>query len=313
MYQKYNDKISNIKECLQKKNKLSGLLKQTEQDLIHEKLQLNKLSNALKKENKDVLKLETASIASLFYTVLGNKEEQLEKEKQEALKVKLKYDQSRHNVDFLFNETKRIVDELSKIDVCEKDYEDLINKKLESIYSEDKDLSEEIKDLIKRKENINANIKEIDEAIKAGEDALHSVENTIKELEKSENWGVWDMLGGGMLTTMVKHSHIDEARYHGEETQRFLGKFKREISDINMAVTNFSIDVGSFETFADYFFDGLIFDWVVQSEICKSLDCAKNIKNQVDKAMSKLYEEKVTEEFMLHQLSEKINNMIEKA
>ena len=138
------------------------------------------------------------------------------------------------------------------------------------------------------------------------------MEKTIKALNDAENWGVWDMVGGGLFTTIVKHNHIDAARKYAEETQRKLGKFKREISDINM-VTNSEISIGSFETFADYFFDGLIYDWIVQSEIGKSLDSVKNTKNQIDRAISKLYEEKVTEEFLLQQMQEQIRTIIEKA
>ena len=312
MHHEYNDKISHMKECMQKKNKLTGLLKQTEQDLIREKLQLNKLLNEYEKEYQDVLNLETISTTSLFYTILGNKEEQLKKEKQEALKAKLKYDQCKHDVEFLVDETKKLVDELSEIEVCESEYEELINKKMEIISIEDEETNAQLKKLIKRKENIHANIKEVDEAIKAGEDALETVEKTIKALNDAEDWGVWDLVGGGLFTTIIKHNHIDIARKYAEEAQRQLGKFKREISDINM-VTNFEINVGSFETFADYFFDGLIYDWVVQSEIGKSLDSVKNTKNHIDRAMSKLYEEKVTEEFLLQQMEEQIKTIIEKA
>mgnify|MGYP001559106142 CR=1 FL=1 len=35
---------------------------------------------------------------------------------------------------------------------------------------------------------------------------------------------------------------------------------------------NIDINIGSFETFADYFFDGLISDWVVQSGIHELLE-----------------------------------------
>lgn len=312
MHREYNDKISYMKECIQKKNKLTGLLKQTEQDLIREKLQLNKLFNEYEKEYQDVLNLETISTSSLFYTILGNKEEQLKKEKQEALKAKLKYDQCKHDVEYLVDETKKIVDELAEIEVCESEYEDLINKKMEIISTEDEGTNAQLKKLIKKKENVHANIKEVDEAIKAGEDALETVEKTIKALSDAENWGVWDMVGGGLFSTIVKHNHIDTARKYAEETQRQLDKFKREIADINM-VTNFEICVGTFETFADYFFDGLIYDWIVQSEIGKSLDSVKNTKNQIDRAISKLYEEKVTEEFLLQQMEEQIRTIIEKA
>ena len=66
MHNKYNEKISDMKKCIQKKNKLNLLLKQTEQDIIKEKLLLNKLSLELNKENQDVLKLKSNNIISLF-------------------------------------------------------------------------------------------------------------------------------------------------------------------------------------------------------------------------------------------------------
>lgn len=312
MQREYNDRISYVKNCIEKKSKLNVLLKQTEQDMIKEKLILNKLSDELEKENADVLKLESSNLTSLFYAILGTKEEKLNKEKQDLLKARLKYDQCKNNVDFLAKESKRIVDELAQIESCESEYEALINKKLAAINLEDKETSEELKKLIKRKENMRANILEIDEAIKAGEEALNAIENTVKELESSQGWGIMDMLGGKLVTTAAKYDHVDKAGRYAEEAQRALGKFKREMSDITM-ITGTEIAIGAFETFADYFFDGLIFDWVVQSEIGKSLDAVKNTKNQTDKAMSKLYEERVTEVFMIKQLEDKINHIIENA
>lgn len=312
MQREYNDKISYVKKCIEKKSKLNVLLKQTEQDMIKEKLLLNKLSDELEKENEDVLKLESSNITSLFYAILGTKEEKLEKERQELLKARLKYDQCKNNVGFLAKESKRIVDELAQIESCESEYEVLINEKLDAINLEDKKTSDELKRLIKRKENMKSNMLEIDEAIKAGEEALNAIENTIKELESAQGWGVADILGGGLATTAVKYNHVDKAGHYAEEAQRTLGKFKREMSDITM-ITGTEIAIGTFEAFADYFFDGLIFDWVVQSEIGKSLDAVKNTKNQTDKAMSRLYEEKVTEEFMINQLEDQINHIIENA
>lgn len=312
MQRDYNDRLSYFKSCIEKKSRLNTMLKQTEQDMIREKLLLNKLAAELEKENEDILKLESSNLTSLFYSILGTKAERLEKERQDLLKARLKYDQCKNNVEYLAKESKRIVDELNQVESCEHEYEDLLNKKLESINLEDKETSEELKGLIKRKESMKANIVEIDEAIKAGEEALAAIENTIRELETSQGWGVVDILGGGFLTTAVKYNHIDEAGRYAEETQRTLSKFKREMSDIKM-ITGTEIAIGAFETFADYFFDGLIFDWVVQSEIGKSLDAVKNTKNQTDKAMSKLYEEKVTEEFMIKQLEDQINHIIENA
>lgn len=312
MHTKYNEKISDMKKCIQKKSKLKLLLRQTEQDIIKEKLLLNKLSADLEKEDQDVLKLQLKNITSLFYAILGTKEERLSKENQELLKARLKYDQCKNNIDYLVSESKKIVDKIAKIEGCDVEYEELINKKIEIINIEDKETNQELKNLIKRKENMNANIIEIDEAICYGEKALDAIEKVIKELETADGWGIADILADGLITTTIKHSNIDDARGYAEQAQRMLGKFKKEMSDIRM-VTGTEIAVGSFETFSDYFFDSLIFDWVVQSEIGKTLDTIKNYKNQLDKAMSKLYEEKVTEEFMTKQMEEQINHIIENA
>lgn len=312
MHCEYNEKISYMKECIQKKNKLKGLLKQTEQDMIREKLLLNKLASDIEKQNQDVLKIVSTNTTSLFYAILGDKEEGQSKERQELLKARLRYDQCIHNVEYLVEEAKRLVDEIAEIDGCEADYEDLINKKLEKIHIEAKETGEEIKKLIKRKESMKANIKEIDEAIVSGEEALKSVEKTIYKLEKAEGWGITDSTGYIVKPSSENCSPVDDARKYAEESQRMLSRFKKEISDIIM-ITGSEIAVTSFDTFADYFFDGLIYDWAVLSDIGKSLDTVKNIKNQTDKAMSKLYEEKVTEEFMINQIEEQINRIIENA
>jgi hypothetical protein len=236
----------------------------------------------------------------LFCAILGKDEEKQSLERQKLLKAKLVYDQCKNNMNYLVNETKKIVDIIAKLDGCDEEYEELINKKVETIYIEDDETRQDLKGLIKRKENMNANIIEINEAICYGEKALESIEKTITELESAGDFENPDI-----------NNNMNDARGYAEQAQRMLGKFKKEISDITM-VTGTEIALGTFENFADLFFDSLIFDWVVQSGISKSLDTVKNTKNQLDKAMSKLYEEKVTEEFMVRHIEEQINQIIEK-
>ena len=49
------------------------------------------------------------------------------------------------------------------------------------------------------------------------------------------------------------------------------------LNDVNMAC-NLNIDTGDFLSFADYFFDGFVVDWVVQDRI-------NNAKRQVEEAI----------------------------
>lgn len=56
-----------------------------------------------------------------------------------------------------------------------------------------------------------------------------------------------------------------------------LRSFSRELNDVNMAC-NLNINTGDFLSFADYFFDGFVVDWVVQNRI-------NNAKRQVEEAI----------------------------
>ena len=102
------------------------------------------------------------------------------------------------------------------------------------------------------------------EAIDAGERALDSLYGVRKELESAGNWGLLDMFGGGMFTTFVKHSKMNDAQRYMERAKRDLAAFSRELADVSETL---NINTGDFLSFADYFFDGFLADMMVQSRI----------------------------------------------
>ena len=106
--------------------------------------------------------------------------------------------------------------------------------------------------------------RERQEAIDAGERALDSLYGVRKELESAGNWGSLDMFGGGMFTTFVKHSKMNDAQRYMERAKRDLAAFSRELADVSETL---NINTGDFLSFADYFFDGFLADMMVQSRI----------------------------------------------
>ena len=117
--------------------------------------------------------------------------------------------------------------------------------------------------------------RERQEAIDAGERALDSLYGVRKELESAGNWGLLDMFGGGMFTTFVKHSKMNDAQRYMERAKRDLAAFSRELADVSETL---NINSGDFLTFADYFFDGFLADMMVQSRI-------RDAQSQVDDAI----------------------------
>lgn len=64
----------------------------------------------------------------------------------------------------------------------------------------------------------SASSKELQEAIAAGDAVLKELAQVIASLKSASNWGVWDLLGGGLLAGLVKHSRLDDARSAAQRT-----------------------------------------------------------------------------------------------
>ena len=119
--------------------------------------------------------------------------------------------------------------------------------------------------------------KEKREAIEARYRALDSLHVAENNLNSAKNWGLVDMFGGGFLSTMLKHSKIDQSKQNMEQVKYDLRNLSRELNDVNM-VCNLNINTNDFLAFADYFFDGFVVDWMVQDRI-------NNAKRQVEEAI----------------------------
>lgn len=122
--------------------------------------------------------------------------------------------------------------------------------------------------------------KERNEAIDAGERALSSLRAARGKLQSAGNWGLLDLFGGGMISGLVKHSKMGNAQNYMEEAKYNLQSFSRELQDVNMT-HNLNLNVGDFLTFADFFFDGLVADWLVQDRINEA-------RNQVEDAIQQV-------------------------
>ena len=98
------------------------------------------------------------------------------------------------------------------------------------------------------------------------------------ELRRSaRNWGIIDLFGGGGLSGLLKHAKVRDASRSLEQAKADLQVFQRELRDVQ-SIDGLRIEIGDFLTFADFFFDGFVADYLVQSKI-------RNAQEQVDRAI----------------------------
>lgn len=130
-------------------------------------------------------------------------------------------------------------------------------------------------------------MKEKQEAIEAGERALYSLRQAQSDLNSAKNWGLVDMFGGGFISTMVKRSKLESAQEHMRQARYDLRSFSRELNDVS-TVYNLNIDIDDFLSFADWFFDGFIVDWMVQDKINSAREKVTDAIRKVEDMMSKI-------------------------
>lgn len=280
IYEEINKDIEKAKEEARKKERLEGLLQRAKGSLNQEEDRLSSLKKILGKEEKDVKKLEGISFRNLIYTILGNKQEKLSKEQQEFLSAKLKYDECRNAVQVLKGEIESYSAQLSEFGDVHYHLEELLKKKEELILnSGDKNASRLLENLDKISQcTIEQN--EIKEAILAGNNVICTLEEALEYLGKARDMGAWDIMGGGFITTSMKHSNIDGAMKYITEAKSYLNTFSRELRDVNIDL-DLEINISSFDKFADYFFDNFISDWNVQNKIMNSQSSVNNVLENV--------------------------------
>ena len=301
MYTEINNEIYELSERIRAKEKLA-----LQKDLLLNELKRKRskseyLYNELMKEKQDVKKLEGLSFSAIFLSLIGKKEDKLDKEKEEFLAAELRYEESLEAIKDLQKEIKEIDNKLINFTDVKDRYNELLKEKEILLL---KDNSPEGRRLRKNLDIINElklDIKEVHEAIYSGERAITSLEEMKNHLESARGWGTWDILGGGLITDMAKHSAIDRANNSAHEVQYLLKSFEKELSDVNK-FTDIKVDISGFTTFADFFFDGFFVDWFVQSKIKDSL---RSVESALSRIKGILIDLRSNYDLLSYQLKEK--------
>ena len=283
----YDEKLKALQEKISRSRQLTSMLKELRGQRDTIAARVRELEAIKVDEQADVDRLEGRSLASFFYNVIGKMDERLNKEREEAYAARVKYDASARELEAIDGDIQRCESELSGLRGCEREYEATLREKANAVKSAGGARAEEILKLEERHAYLESQKKELREAISAGNSARSTAESVLSSLDSAEGWGTWDLLGGGLLADMAKHSHLDEAQGAIERLQSQLRLFKTELADVTIHA-DMQVNVDGFLRFADYFFDGLFADWAVMDKISQSQSQVQSTKNQIDSVLSRL-------------------------
>ncbi len=243
---------------------------------------------AFRKEQEDVEKLEGRSLANYFFQVVGKLDEKLDQERREAYAAKVKLDAAEWELAGIEADIADIQSQLAEIRIAEAQYKEELERKRVALKISGTAAADQLIEIEQKIAALEAQKKEIKEAISAGYSARSTADRILSELESADGWNTWDMFGGGgIITHMAKHSHLDEAQDLVSDLQSKLRRFKTELADIQISA-NMQVNIDGFLRFADYFFDGLFADWAVGDKISQSMNSVSSTKSQISRTLGKL-------------------------
>lgn len=260
-------------------------------------------------EAQDVAALERISLASLFYAVIGQKAERLDKERREEYAARMKCDVAQRELDAVTAELEGINREIISLGGCANRYEVLLQQRRQQLRADEGAAGERMRELEETLAVTEHRQRELLEAIAAGERALSLTDGVLARLHEARSLGKWDMFGGGMLVNLEKHEYLDSAQGQLALLQEELNRFRRESLDIDVQVhADVEVNIEGFDRFADVFLDNIFHDLTVQDSIEHSLSQVNTIRDRIEPILHTLRDMRSDNERALQQVQKQLQD-----
>lgn len=128
---------------------------------------------------------------------------------------------------------------------------------------------------------------EIKEAIDAGNIAIDALSEAESCLNSASNFGIWDILGGGIISSALKHQRMNDANRAMQKAQNALQNFSTELADVRI-YENVDISFDGITQFIDIFCDNFLVDIMVQSRISETKSEVRKARRSIEQVIDRL-------------------------
>ena len=289
--QEIDRELERARQKMERSRKLDVILQDLKEQSVRRRQAEEEARAVLEKEQGDVEELERMSLVSFLARIQGDLESRKAEERREAAMAKARYDAAKWDLEDLDRRLRDFAQEKESLKGLEKQYQALLDEKEAVLRSQGGAQSQRLGQLAQEQERTAGELREIQEAIQAGLAAQRALEEMGRDLNGAENWGVWDMVGGGIMSTFAKHGCLDDAQDAAYEARRALSRFRTELADVSSEQVP-DVELGDFAAFADYFFDGLFADLFVQSRIREAQEQVEAVTQRVERLIVRLRDER---------------------
>ena len=304
--------LARLREELAQLRRDQALMETLRQQEEAYRQEAERLRQARDKEQADVDRLERASLSALLASLTGRKEERLEKEEAEALAARLKYQAAQRQLEEVQGELAACQARIQAAADCPARYEACLRARQASLKAADPVLGGRIGDLESHIAAMTARRRELREALDAGNRVLERLDRAIDKLNSAGGWSTWDLLGGGLVSDMMKYSRLDEAQEQIESLRGDLRRYQAELADVER-MEQFDVRPGGMMQAVDIFFDNIFTDWMVRDQIQRSQNEMYGLQSRIRGIQDRLERELADVEAGLAAAQRDLDRMVEEA
>ena len=284
----YQKELHAVRERIAQHRENLRVLEQLQKQEIEYQEYLRTCEWQYREEQKDVDRLERLSWSSVWASVKGSKDEDLDREKAEAWAARVKLQEAQRQLEEIQRE---IADRRSRADDdCEAVYQKLLREKEAEYRQTNPAFAAKMADIERRELELATQRKELNEALYAGKRVLTQIHAALDKLSSAEGWSTWDLMGGGMLADIMKYSNMDEAQHLMESVQSDLRRYQAELADVAQTA-NFNLRADGFTWAMDIWFDNIFGDWAVRDRIVQSGRQLEDVEYRIRSMQDRLEEQ----------------------
>jgi len=302
-----------LKEKIQEAETIRKIKSHTAQlqtRLVEEDKALAVMEQTLAKEQRDVETLEKEGLTTMFHKFLGDREDKLQKERQDYLTAALRYNELYKSVELIRFELNLLTKKVQNLGIVETEIAALIKQREAEIMQYEPAIAAQLTSLHEQVDKLHKFEVEVDEALRAGNDALDKVRKTEYYLNEGQ-FPDKQMWGGGSQSRIINRQAVDYARDMAYQSKQALIKLGNEYRDVypeQPFLVNMELE--DFGRFAEFFMNNLITDWIIRQKVGKSLITVRNTRFQVEHFVQQLNQEKFTITKKLEELERQRKEMI---
>ena len=120
---------------------------------------------------------------------------------------------------------------------------------------------------------------QVNRALTLTDQLIACLDDAERQLSSARNWGFLDILGGGLITDLIKHSKLQNAKNSMDHVNYIMQQLQQVLGSISIP-GDYRMQIGGFATFADFFFDSGIVDVYMTAKIMNSLSEVRKLKEK---------------------------------